>query len=68
MYLNGDNIKVANGSRQKEWERDTALDYVIQSGMFKGVGLGWYNAMLRSDAVRNQDQNRLVVNYTIPLL
>ncbi|WP_201192585.1 OprD family porin [Pseudomonas fluorescens] len=68
MYLNGDNIKVANGNSQKEWERDTALDYVIQSGALKGVGFGWYNGMLRSDAVRNQDQNRLVVSYSIPLL
>ena len=68
MYLNADNIKVTSGSRQKEWERDTALDYAFQSGPLKGVGLGWYNATLRSDSVRNQDQNRLIISYTIPLL
>ncbi|MDZ5431923.1 OprD family porin [Pseudomonas fluorescens] len=68
MYLSGDNIKTSAGVHQKEWERDTALDYAFQSGPLKGVGVAWYNAMLRSDAVRNQDQNRLVVNYTIPLL
>jgi hypothetical protein len=68
MYLNGDNIQVTNGSRQKEWERDTALDYAFQSGVLKGVGVGWYNGTLRSDSVRNQDQNRLIISYTIPLL
>lgn len=68
IYLNGDNIKVANGSGQKEWERDTALDYVFQGGIFKGVGLSWYNGSLCSQSVRDQDQNRVVISYTVPLL
>jgi hypothetical protein len=68
MYLSGDNIKTASGDNQKEWERDISLDYLLQSGPLKGVGFGWRNGESHSDASRNQDQNRLFVSYSIPLL
>ncbi|WP_449431950.1 OprD family porin [Pseudomonas putida] len=67
IYLKGDGIKTTSGSDQKEWERDMSLEYVIQGGMFKGVGLGWRNAVLRSEAVGAQDLNRLTVSYTVNL-
>ena len=68
MYLSGANIKTASGSDQKEWERDFTLDYVLQSGALKGVGFGWRNGKSNSEAARDQDQNRIVVSYSIPLL
>jgi hypothetical protein len=68
MYLSGTNIKTASGSDQKEWERDFTLDYVLQSGALKGVGFGWRNGKSNSEAARDQDQNRIVVSYNIPLL
>lgn len=68
MYLSGDNIKTTSGDNQKEWERDISLDYVLQSGALKGVGFGWRNGKSNSEASRNQDQNRLIVSYSIPLL
>jgi len=68
MYLSGDNIKTTSGDNQKEWERDLSLDYVLQSGALKGVGVGWRNGKSNSEASRNQDQNRLIVSYSIPLL
>lgn len=68
MYLKGDNIKTAKGGDASEWERDLSVDYVIQSGTFKNVGLGWRNGMSRSEIARDQDQNRLIVSYTIPLM
>jgi hypothetical protein len=68
MYLSGDDIKTTSGDSQKEWERDIALDYVIQSGSLKGVGFGWRNGKSNSEASRDQDQNRLIVSYSIPLL
>lgn len=68
IYLSGDNIKTTTGSTQKEWERDFSLDYTIQSGALKGVGFGWRNGKSNSEASRNQDQNRLIVSYSIPLL
>jgi len=68
IYLSGDNIKTATGSSQKEWERDISLDYVLQSGPLKGVGFGWRNGESHSQASRDQDQNRLIVSYSLPLL
>ncbi|MFV3386182.1 OprD family porin [Pseudomonas sp. NY15364] len=67
-YLKGTNIQRADGSQNKEWERDIALDYVFQDGALKGLGLGWRNGMLRGDATTDADQNRLIVSYTLPLM
>lgn len=68
IYLSGDSIKTTSGEDQKEWERDISLDYVIQSGEFKGVGFGWRNGKSNSEAARDQEQNRFFVSYSIPLL
>ncbi|MFV3307073.1 OprD family porin [Pseudomonas sp. NY15181] len=77
IYLRGDNIDTAYGS-QSEWERDISLGYVIPDGNLKGLGFAWKNASLRSGlpasaapgtaAQRDQDENRLIVSYSIPLL
>lgn len=67
-YLKGTNIQRADGSQNKEWERDIALDYVFQDGALKGLGLAWRNGMLRGDATTDADQNRLIVSYTLPLM
>jgi hypothetical protein len=68
-YLKGDNIDSVTGD-QSEWERDFRLDYAIQEGTFKGVGFSWRNAVLRSTVANqnDQDENRLIVSYTLPLL
>ena len=75
VYLNADNIKTKTGD-QGEWERDTSIAYVVPSGTFKGLGLTWKNAALRSGlqasgsgtpTQRDQDENRLIVSYTLPL-
>jgi hypothetical protein len=65
-YLIGNDIRSANGSLS-EWERDIALNYVVQSGPIKGLGVSLRNAMLRSDVAGNLDQNRLIFSYSIPL-
>ncbi len=68
-YISGYDIRRADGSKGEEWERDTYVDYVFQSGFLKGVGLQWRNATLRNDGRGNDlDENRFVVNYSIPLL
>lgn len=77
LYLKGDSIDTAHVDRSK-WERDIALSYVTPSGPFKGLGLTWKNASLRSGlpagavagyaAQRDQDENRLIVSYALPLL
>ena len=69
MYLKGDNVATATGDKG-EWERDFNLGYVVPEGTFKGLGVAWKNASLRSDVAtqRNQDENRLIVSYTLPIL
>ncbi|WXL27937.1 OprD family porin [Ectopseudomonas mendocina] len=67
-YLSGDNIDSATGDK-KEWERDFRLDYTLQEGTFKGLGFSWRNASLRGNTSTNdQDENRLIVSYSLPLL
>ena len=75
VYLRGDNIdtygakgKTSNGA--SEWERDITVAYVVQEGPLKNLGLMWKNAMWRNDIAnqRDQDENRLIVSYSIPLL
>ena len=76
VYLHGDNIdtvnargaEAANGA--SEWERDLNIGYVVQSGALKNLGVAWKNASWRTDLpnTRSQDENRLIVSYSIPLL
>ncbi|MDG9931219.1 MULTISPECIES: OprD family outer membrane porin, partial [unclassified Pseudomonas] len=67
-YLSGDNIDAASGDR-REWERDFRLDYTLQDGALKGLGFSWRNASLRGNTSANdQDENRLIVSYTLPIL
>ncbi|MBK5537825.1 OprD family porin [Pseudomonas sp. TH05] len=76
IYLRGDNIDTvaANrsvaGSGRSEWERDLTVAYVIPEGPLKNLGLTWKNAMWRNDVPgqRDQDENRLIVSYSLPLL
>lgn len=78
VYLRGDNIDTVSGTRPfaevangaSEWERDLTVGYVVQSGALKNLGLMWKNATWRTDlpSTRSQDENRLIVSYSIPLL
>ena len=76
VYLRGDNIDTVgangreNGSGRSEWERDLTLAYVVPEGPLKNLGFMWKNAMWRNDipGQRDQDENRLIVSYSIPLL
>ncbi|WP_454864100.1 OprD family porin [Pseudomonas hormoni] len=76
VYLKGDDIDLVgtNGrestSGRSEWERDFTLAYVVPEGPLKNVGFMWKNATWRTDlpGVRSQDENRLIVSYSIPLL
>ncbi|MHC8323373.1 OprD family porin [Pseudomonas sp. GB2N2] len=78
VYLRGDNIDTTantvahpvNNSGRSEWERDFTLAYVVPEGPLKNVGFMWKNATWRNDIVgqRDQDENRLILSYSIPLL
>ncbi|MGY2402638.1 OprD family porin [Pseudomonas sp. SDO5271_S396] len=69
VYLRGDNIDTIVGEKT-EWERDLTLAYVVPEGPLKNLGFAWKNAMWRTDLAntRSQDENRLIVSYSIPLL
>lgn len=76
VYLRGDNIDTVSakgavaGSGRSEWERDLTVAYVVPEGPLKNLGFTWKNAMWRNDipSQRDQDENRLIVSYSIPLL
>jgi len=68
-YVDGRNVKTAGGDRGEEWERDTDLAYVIQSGTLKGLSLRWRNVTFRSGngLTTDLDENRLILGYTLAL-
>jgi hypothetical protein len=67
-YISGDDAQIA-GSNQRgsEWERDTEIKYVVQSGPLKDVFVRLRNATFRSDFARDADENRVIVGYTLPI-
>jgi len=66
-YLKGDNF--ARGREEgTEWERNTDIAYVFQSGALQNLELKWRNGSYRSNGGNNIDQNRVIVSYTLPLL
>ena len=67
-YLRGTNILQKGKSNTKEWERDFRVDYTVQEGTFKNVTLSYRNGTLRSGATDDINQNRVIVNYTLPLM
>ncbi|MEZ1317603.1 OprD family porin [Pseudomonas fluorescens] len=77
VYLRGDDIDtnrasatVPAGNNNSEWERDLTVAYVVPEGPLKNVGVMWKNASFRTGVPgqRDQDENRLILSYSIPLL
>lgn len=67
-YVTGDNVNVVGrASEGKEWERDTDIAYVIQSGPMKNLGLKVRNATVRSNFGSDIDETRLILSYTMAL-
>ena len=70
-YVNGDNINVVGRSEEgKEWERDSELKYVVQSGTFKDLSVRFRNATYRtnySKFARDVDETRLIVGYNLSI-
>ncbi|MNG38685.1 Porin-like protein NicP precursor [compost metagenome] len=68
-YTDGDHVKSGNFDNGREWERDTDISYVIQSGVFKNVNIRWRNVTFRSGngLTTDLDENRLIVGYTLAL-
>ncbi|BAP42977.1 OprD family porin [Pseudomonas sp. 21LCFQ02] len=66
-YVSGDNVRVAGSNSGKEWERNTDIGYVIQSGSLKNLGFKVRNATVRSNFGNDLDETRLILSYTLPL-
>ncbi|WP_413791821.1 MULTISPECIES: OprD family porin [unclassified Pseudomonas] len=65
-YVKGTGVESRTISGGTEWERDTDITYVIQSGALKGLDLRWRNATFRSGngLTQDLDENRLIAAYT----
>ena len=64
-YLRGTGIdRGGNLSDSSESERDLLLNYVVQSGPLKGVGLAWMNIDGKFEHGSDYDENRLIATYT----
>lgn len=66
-YVQGDNALVGGSNTGKEWERDTDIGYVVQSGSLKNLGVKLRNATVRSNFGNDLDETRLIVSYTLAL-
>ncbi|SDI33935.1 outer membrane porin, OprD family [Pseudomonas flavescens] len=65
-YVAGSDIHSGAVRDGREWERDTDIGYIVQSGPLKGVNLRWRNVTFRSGngLTQDLDENRLIVGYT----
>ncbi|OAI92726.1 OprD family porin [Pseudomonas putida] len=67
-YVRGDQADaVTTSGGGHEWERNTDVGYVFQTGALKNVGVKWRNAAYRSSFARGADENRLIISYTLPI-
>ncbi|MGC4012362.1 MAG: OprD family porin [Pseudomonas sp.] len=67
-YLQGDHVDLlTSDSRGTEWERDTDIGYVVQSGPLKNVGVKLRNSTFRSSFGNDLDETRLILSYSLPL-
>ena len=68
-YVVGRNARNATTRSGQEWERDTDLAYVVQSGSLKGLSLRWRNLSFRSGngLTTDIDENHLILGYTLAL-
>jgi hypothetical protein len=70
-YLDGSDVKNKSGNGDySEWERDMRIDYVFQEGVLKGFGATLRQGTYRGEgeSIANQDQTRVIFNYTYSFL
>jgi hypothetical protein len=71
-YLHGEDAKAVSGSGPDthEWETDMRVDYVVQDGPLKGFGTTLRHGTYRGGgtSIEDQDQTRLIFNYTYRFL
>ena len=63
-YSYGDEIKMADGRKNKETELDLILSYNLQQSMFKGVGVQYMFVDYNVDHGNDFQENRAFLTYT----
>lgn len=68
-YVSGDGVEQGAVRDGREWERDTDLAYVVQSGRLRGFNIRLRNVTFRSGDGLTQDidENRIILGYTLAL-
>ncbi|MGV6477289.1 OprD family porin [Azotobacter vinelandii] len=68
-YIKGTNVHTGNITNGEEWQRETQLSYVVQSGSLKNLSVRWRNSTVRRDWGSNNkfEDNRLIVTYPVSL-
>lgn len=64
-YVKGTHAGVTGNDN--EWERNTDIGYIVQSGKLKNLDIKLRNGTYRSNT-RKVDQTRFIVSYTVPLI
>lgn len=67
-YLSGDDVRKNDGTKGKEWERNTDVSYVFQDGSLKDLSVTLRNATYRSNFNADLDEVRVILNYPISVL
>lgn len=67
-YLRGHGADVRGADSGGERELDVELQYVFQSGSFKGLGVRLRSATYRSDFARDANDARVIISYPLSLL
>jgi len=67
-YLRGSGADVRGSDGGGERELDVELQYVLQSGSFKGLAVRLRNATYRSDFARDANDARVIISYPLSLL
>ena len=68
-YLRGTDADSAVAGADSEWERDLRVDYKVQSGYLKDLGISLRHASLRSEVAgqRDIDEVRAILSYSFVL-
>ena len=67
-YLRGEHIDLLDGGgRGKEWERDTDIAYLVQSGPLKNLGIKLRNGTFRAAISATTSTRPAIVSYALPL-
>jgi len=68
-YLRGTDVDSAVAGADSEWERDLRVDYKVQSGYLKDLGISLRHASLRSavPGQRDVDEVRAILSYSFVL-